>query len=88
MRTPAQNQAAERDGPHCLWHKYRLGALVSATDVHHLLGRGGDRDRPELCLSLCHRCHIAGNHAGREPTREQLKQLLFDLYGYSQLTLD
>jgi len=88
MRTLAQNQAAERDGPHCLWHKYRLGALMLATDVHHLLGRKPGGDRHELCISLCHRCHIAGNHAGRSPTREELKLLLFELYGYAQLTLD
>ena len=79
-RTPAQLEAARRDGPWCLWHRHRLSALLPLTDVHHLARRKQGTDLPELCIGLCHQCHMA-HHAGWEPTTSQLLKLMLDLYG-------
>ena len=78
-RTAAQQVAAKRDGPFCMWCKQQ-GRLIEASDVHHILRR--KVDVPEACISLCHTCHIAGNHTGKEPTKKQLVDIMLELYGY------
>ena len=80
MRTPAQQQAAERDGAWCLWGLYRTGELLPATDVHHLARRQPGGDRVELCISLSHKYHTAHHHGG-EPTTVQLLDLMREVYG-------
>lgn len=80
MRTDAQNAAAERDGPWCLWG-LAVGELLPATDVHHLAHRQPGSDRPELCISLSHKYHMERHHRGLEPTTAQLLDLMLERYG-------
>lgn len=79
-RTLAQQQAAQRDGAWCLWALYRCGALIPATDVHHLARRQPRADIPELCVSLSAQYH-AQHHHGLEPTTSQLLDLMLEVHG-------
>lgn len=82
-RTPAQIEAAERDGPYCLWHLYRPenSALVALTDVHHLARRQPGSDQADLCIGLCHYCHIERHHKGFSPTTAELLDIMQLVYG-------
>ncbi len=84
-RTTAQIQAQERDGPWCLWHRYKLGGLVPGCHVHHIAHRHPGTDVPELCIAICAQCHYRA-HNGQEPSREQLADLLYELYGFTLQT--
>lgn len=82
-RTPAQIEAAKRDGQYCLWSKYGAPepSLIPVSDVHHLARRQPGADLPQLCISLSHEVHM-NHHNGREPTTAQLLDLMQMIYGW------
>lgn len=57
-----------------------MDELLPATDVHHLARRQPGADRPELCISLSHKYHMA-HHRGLEPTTSQLLDVMLARYG-------
>ena len=43
-------------------------------DIHHLEGRGKDKDRIELLIGLCRKCHDKAHNSNRE-FNERLKEI-------------
>lgn len=71
-----------RDGGICIW------SGKPATDLAHLVHYGAGRRRdsgvfdvPFNACALAHDVHMS-HHAGLEPTRKQLQEILAKKYGY------